>query len=76
MTIKMQIYGAWFFSGKEEPKDEIPESWKLVAVVPGKFQTPNDIPVNQIPKGWDWVLLASGSMGMCYSKSEFLEERR
>ena len=76
MKVKMEVYGAWFFKGKEEPKDEMPESWKLVAVVPGKFQTLNEIPSNKIPSNWDWVMLASGSMGMCYSKQEFLKERR
>lgn len=74
MTIKMQVYGAWLFSGKEEPKNEIPESWKLVKVIPGRFESPKDVPLNQVPIVWDWIMLASGDMGICYSRSEFLEE--
>jgi hypothetical protein len=78
-SIKLQLWGAWIYKGKELPVESVPlSSWKMVGMNSGKFDSVADMKKqrNGFLEGlakveWDFILLCHGDSVSFYTKSDF-----
>lgn len=81
--VKTQVYGAWLFSGKDEPGNEVPPiTWKAKMLIGGRYDTPSAFKslLERLGKieedgiiNWDWLMVGEGDKVSVYSRKEIQE---